>query len=294
MSLPHGFDPRLTPARADLAAASLQGLVAAPRYVPGELREVADAVAPLRRRPAGDAPLDTEALYGECVTVYADDGEGWAFVQLAADGYVGYLPSDALRPLATPPGHKVAVPRTFLFPGPDLKLPPRGALCFGSAVVAREEKGAFTATRDGFIYTRHLAPIAAREADVVAVAARFLGVPYLWGGRSALGLDCSGLVQTALAACGIAAPRDSDMQEQALGESLPLDAPLARGDLLFWPGHVALVEAPDTLLHANAFHMQVAREPLAPALARIAASGAPLRSIRRLDTTKDTAWTNET
>ncbi|WP_454915020.1 C40 family peptidase [Xanthobacter sediminis] len=288
MALPHDLDPRLTPARDDFAAAHLKGVVDAPRYVEGELREVAEPVAPLRRRPFGDAPLDTEALYGERVTVYADDGEGWAFVQLARDGYVGYLPADALRPVSAAPTHKVAVPRTFIFPGPDIKLPPRGALCFGSAVAVREEKGAFAAIREGFVFARHLAPIAAREADPVAVAARFLGVPYLWGGRSALGLDCSGLVQTALAACGIPAPRDSDMQEQALGASLPLDAPLQRGDLLFWPGHVALVEDPGTLLHANAFHMMVAREPLAPALARIAAAGAPLRSVRRLDTSERT------
>ncbi|MDQ0503583.1 C40 family peptidase [Xanthobacter agilis] len=286
MALPEGFDPRLTPARDDLAAAHLKGVVEAPRYVDGEAREVAEPVAPLRRRPAGDAPLDTEALHGERVTVYADDGEGWAFAQLARDGYVGYLPTEALRPIGPAPTHKVAVPRTFIFPGPDIKLPPRGALCFGSAVAVRAEKGAFAAIPEGFIFARHLAPLDARETDFVAVASRFLGVPYLWGGRSALGLDCSGLVQTALFACGIAAPRDSDMQERTLGTALPLDTPLRRGDLLFWPGHVAIVAAPDTLLHANAFHMMVAREPLAPALERIAAS-APLRSLRRLDPTPE-------
>ncbi len=282
MNLPSGLDPRLTPARPDLAATSLRGVVEAPRYVEGEVRQVAEPVAPLRRRPAGDAPLDTEALFGERVTVYADDGEGWAFVQLAADGYVGYMPSDALRPPAGGPTHKVAAPRTFLFPGPDIKLPPRAALCFGSPVHVREMRGAFALTTDGALFARHLAPLDQVEGDVVDVATRFLGVPYLWGGRSALGLDCSGLVQTALAACGIAAPRDSDMQERMLGTALPLDTPLQRGDLLFWPGHVALVETPELLLHANAFHMMVAREPLRPALERIAAS-APLRSLRRLD-----------
>ncbi|MFG1416267.1 NlpC/P60 family protein [Xanthobacter sp. V0B-10] len=280
--LPEGLDPRLTPAREGFAAAHLKGVVEAPRYVEGEAREVAEPVAPVRRRPAGDAPLDTEALYGERVTVYADDGEGWAFVQLARDGYVGYLPTDALRAPAAAPTHKVAVPRTFLFPAPDIKSPPRAALCFGSAVAVREEKGAFCATRDGFVFTRHLAPLDARETDFVDVAARFLGVPYLWGGRSALGLDCSGLVETALSACGIRAPRDSDMQEKALGRAIALDAPLARGDLLFWPGHVAIAETPELLLHANAFHMMVAREPLQPALARIAGTGLPLRAVRRL------------
>ncbi|MFG1401517.1 C40 family peptidase [Xanthobacter sediminis] len=284
--LPEGLDPRLTPAREDVAAAHLKGVVEAPRYVEGEAREVAEPVAPVRRRPAGDAPLDTEALYGERVTVYADDGEGWAFVQLARDGYVGYLPTDALRPPAAAPTRKVAVPRTFLFPAPDIKSPPRAALCFGSTVAVREEKGAFSATRDGFVFTRHLAALDTREADFVEVAARFLGVPYLWGGRSALGLDCSGLVETALSACGIPTPRDSDMQEKALGRAVAIEAPLKRGDLLFWPGHVAIAETPELLLHANAFHMMVAREPLWPALARIAGTGLPLRAVRRLDATE--------
>lgn len=287
MALPQGLHPRLTPARDDLAAAHLKGVVEAPRYVEGEVREVADPVAPVRRRPAFDAPLDTEALFGTRVTVYADDGEGWAFAQLADDGYVGYVPSECLRRAGAPPTHKVVVPRTFIFPGADIKLPPRSALCFGSRVVALGEKGAFALTGEGCIYARHLAPLDALETDFVAVATRFVGVPYLWGGRSALGLDCSGLVQSALSACGIQAPRDSDMQEQALGTAVPLDAPLIRGDLLFWPGHVAIVEAPDILLHANAFHMMVAREPLVPALARIAASGVALRTIRRLQSQEE-------
>lgn len=284
MVLPDGFDPRLTPAREDLAAAHLKGVVEAPRYVEGTVFEVAEPVAPLRRHPAFDAPLDTEALFGARLTVYDDNGEGWAFAQLADDGYVGYVPSEALRPVGPAPTHKVVAPRTFIFPGPDIKLPPRGALCFGSTVAVRGEKGAFAVTAEGFLFARHLAPLESREEDFVAVAARFLGVPYLWGGRSALGLDCSGLVQMALAACGIAGPRDSAVQEKTLGTALPLDAELRRGDLLFWPGHVGIAEAPDTLLHANAFHMMVAREPLAPAIARIADAGLMLRTIRRLET----------
>ena len=288
MALPDGLDPRLTPARDDVAAAFLKGVVAAARYVEGEPREVAEETAPLRRRAAFDAPQDTEALFGERLTVYADDGEGWAFVQLAGDGYVGYVPSEALRPPGLEATHKVAAPRTFIFPGPDIKLPPTGALGFGSRVAVRELRDKFAVTREGFLFAGHLAPLDRREPDVVEVAGRFVGVPYLWGGRSALGLDCSGLVQTALAACGLPCPRDSDMQERALGEALPLDAPLQRGDLLFWPGHVAMVESPASLLHANAFHMMVAREPLQPALARIAAAGSVLRSIRRLPGREDT------
>ena len=275
-------DPRLTPARADLAAESLRGIIAAPRYAAGEDRRVVVPVAPLRREPYAGAALDTEALYGEAVTVFEDDAEGWSWVQLAGDGYVGYMPTAALWTSGPPPTHRVKTGRTFLFPGPDIKLPPMEGLCFGSRVAVRRMDGRFAFTERGAIFAGHLEPLDAREADFVEVAGRFLGVPYLWGGRSALGLDCSGLVQTALAACGIAAPRDSDQQEAALGGLLPLDGPFQRGDLLFWPGHVAIVAAPDTLLHANAHHMMVASEPLGPALQRIAAAGSLLRSAKRL------------
>lgn len=284
-TMPEGFDPRLTPARPDLADAALKDRIPALRYVDADLRRIRVPVAPIRREPIGNAPLDTEALFGEQVRVLEDDAEGWSWVQLSADGYVGYTPTNGLASPGDPPTHRVAAPRTFLFPGADIKLPPYDALCFGSRVSVRALRGAFAATLDGFIHAGHLAPLDATESDFVAVAGRFLRVPYLWGGRSALGLDCSGLVQTALAACGIAAPRDSDMQEKSLGTAVEVgpDGPFQRGDLLFWPGHVAIAEDSDTLLHANAFHMQVAREPLFPALKRIAEAGYALRSVRRLN-----------
>ncbi|MFG1239559.1 C40 family peptidase [Xanthobacter autotrophicus DSM 597] len=280
-ALPPGLDARLTPARADLAATSLKGLVDVPRFVDGEMRRVAVPVAPLRRRPAGDAPLETEALFGERVRLFEEDTEGWAWVQLEADNYVGYMPAEALAPEGTAPAHKVTALRTFLFPGPDIKLPPRDALVFGSRVVVRSISGGFALTTDGCLPAVHVAPADDREGDFVTVAARFLGVPYLWGGRSSLGIDCSGLVQTALAATGVRVPRDSDMQEKAIGAAIPLDAPRRRGDLLFWPGHVGIAEDEQTLLHANAFHMAVAREPLAGALERISAAGLALRTVRR-------------
>lgn len=279
--LPKGRDPRLTPAKANLAAESLRGIVDAPFYNEGVKRRVVEPVAAVRRAPSSTAALDTEALQGEIVTIYEDEGEGWAWGQLETDGYVGYLPSESLAALGPAPTHKVRAQRTFLFPGPDIKLPPRAVLPFGAQVEVRELRGAFAVTPQGFLPAVHVAPLDVLEADFVEVAGRFLGTPYLWGGRSAFGLDCSGLVQTALAACGIAAPRDSDQQESALGAALPLDAPVRRGDLLFWPGHVAIVADEANLLHANAFAMSVAREPLPAALARIGAT-TPLRSIKRL------------
>jgi cell wall-associated NlpC family hydrolase len=280
------FDPRLTPARPDLAAKELEGKVAAARYVDGRIYEVIEPQTPLRNEPEPDAPLATEALKGERVTIYDTNAEGWAWGQLMVDGYVGWLPANALAPPGAPPTHRVTALRTFAFPGPSIKLPPIEALPFGAhlAVTRIAERMAVTAS-GGCVPAAHLAPIETSEADFVAVAERFLGVPYLWGGKTALGLDCSGLVQIALAACGIACPRDSDMQEEFLGTPLAADvdgANLIRGDLVFWRGHVGIVCGPESLLHANAFHMAVTVEPIADAIARISVTGGEITSVRRL------------
>jgi len=281
------FDPRLTPARADLAAKALEGKVAAARYVAGRLCEVVEPQAPLRGEPRFDAPLVTEALKGERVTIYDTNAEGWAWGQLASDRYVGWLPANALTPPGVPPTHKVAVLRTFSFPGPSIKLPPTEALPFGArlAVVRMHERMAVTAA-GGYVPAAHLLPVETYEDDFVGVAERFLGVPYLWGGKTALGLDCSGLVQVALNACGISCPRDSDMQEVALGEPVVSAADRSewrRGDLVFWKGHVAIVRDGSSFLHANAFHMAVAIEPIAEAVARIRTAGSEITSVRRIE-----------
>ncbi|MGA7490325.1 MAG: NlpC/P60 family protein [Xanthobacteraceae bacterium] len=252
----------------------------------GRLYEVAEPTAPLRRAPSPDAPLDTEALKGERVTVYETTEEGWAWGQLEADGYVGFIPAGALRDPGPAPTHKVAALRTLVFPGPSVKLPPIEALPLGCrlAITRVEAPFAVTAT-GGYVPARHLAALDSAESDFVAVAERFLGAPYLWGGKTSLGLDCSGLVQVALAACGMPCPRDSDMQEAALGESLqpPLDfSTLRRGDLMFWKGHVAVVRDAATLVHANAFHMAVAFEPIREAIARVRAAGSEVTSVHRL------------
>ncbi len=280
------FDPRVTPARADLAAKELEGKVAATRYVAGDVYEVIEPQAPLRGEPSHDAPLLTEALKGERVTIYEKNDEGWAWGQLAADGYVGWLSANALTPPGAPPTHKVAALRTLVFPGPSIKLAPLEALPLGArvAVARREERMAVTQS-GGYLPAVHLAPIDVYEADFVAVAERFLGVPYLWGGKTMLGLDCSGLVQIALAACGISCPRDSDMQEQALGSPVTAATDrsnLQRGDLVFWTGHVAIVRDRATFLHANAFHMAVAIEPIGAAIARIRSAGSEITSVRRI------------
>ena len=278
------FDPRLTPARADLAAKHLEGKVQAARYVEGRVYEVIDAQAPLRREPRPDASLDTEALKGERVTIYDSNGEGWAWGQLAADGYVGWLPDNALAPPGAAPTHKVTALCTLAFAGPSIKLPPLEALPLGVrlAIVRIEDRMAVTSS-GAYVPAAHLAPIGEYETDFVAVAERFLGTPYLWGGKTARGLDCSGLVQIALTACRVACPRDSDMQEAALGTAVAADlAVLRRGDLIFWKGHVAIARDRDSLLHANAHHMAVAVEPVAEAVARIRNAGTKVSGVRRI------------
>jgi cell wall-associated NlpC family hydrolase len=277
------FDPRLSPVRPDLAAARLRGQVQAARFVEGEVMEVRDAQAPVRREPRPDAALDTEALKGERITVYETTDEGWCWGQLEADGYVGWLPANALTAPGPAPTHQVCALQTLVFPGPDIKLPPAGALPLGAKVTVMRQDKNLAVTPGGYIPGNHLAALNVHETDFVAVAERFLGTPYLWGGKTSHGIDCSGLVQVALTACGISCPRDSDMQERALGHMQTGGiAELQRGDLLFWKGHVAIARDEATIIHANAHHMSVAIEPAQAALSRICASGSEVTSIKRI------------
>jgi hypothetical protein len=281
-----GFDPRTTPARHDLAARHLAGIVEAPRFVEGEAYEIGAPQAPVRSAPSHEASLLTEALKGERLTIYDINEEGWAWGQLVGDGYVGFVPASALCASGPLPTHKVAALRTLVFPGASIKLPPMETLSFGSRLVVARVDGPFAITASGgYVPTLHLTPMETMETDFVAVAERFLETPYLWGGKSSLGVDCSGLVQLALAACGVPCPRDSDMQERALGSALAPPFQFEqwrRGDLVFWKGHVAIVRDETSLVHANAHHMAVAFEAIASSIARIRVAGSEIVSVRRL------------
>jgi cell wall-associated NlpC family hydrolase len=278
-------DPRMTPARPDLAAKYLEGKVKAARFVTGEEFEISDAIAPLRSAPSPDAELATQALKGERATIYDRNGEGWAWGQLSSDGYVGWLPDRALAKPSGQPTHKIIAIRTFAFPGPSIKLPPVTTLLMGTTLIVTRQDGAFAVAREGwYLPLSHIGNVDHHADDFVTVAERFVGTPYLWGGKSSLGIDCSGLVQVSLNAAGTGCPRDSDMQQDGLGRTLDSaeSKKLQRGDLIFWKGHVAIARDATSIVHANAHHMATAIEATRDAIARIKAAGSEVTAIKRL------------
>jgi len=267
-------DRRLTPARPDVAAEYLRGQVEAERLAAPMACRVRDDEVGLRARPDCGAAFETMLLFGEPFDVY-DRADGWAWGQSGLDGYVGYLSDRALEPApAAPPTHMVRTLGGQLYPVPELKTPPTGTLPFAARVVVGDHREGYCQLDGGlWMPAQQLRPMGEPEPDWVAVAERFAGVPYVWGGRSSSGLDCSALIQLALQAAGAVCPRDSDMQEQALGTTLADGATPGRGDLIFWRRHVGIMLDATTLLHANAHHMAVATEPLGPAVSRIMATG---------------------
>ena len=276
------FDKRVTPARLDLAAAHLEGKVTAKRFVEGRVAQINRGVVGLRAAPTDTAGLRTQLLFGEHFTIY-EDKHGWVWGQAEADGYVGYARAECFAAPASP-SHRVISLSTPLLATPDVKKGASDMLPMNSRVTVAEDGGRFVLLTNGsHVFAGHLAAFDARAPDWVAVAEQFVGVPYLWGGKTAAGVDCSGLVQTALEAGGIKALRDTDMMEDSLGIALPLDAALKRGDLIFWKGHVGLMLDRARIIHANGYFMQVSIEPLITVRERtLSTETLPIRTIKRL------------
>jgi len=272
------LDRRLHAFRPDLAEASLRGQVEAERFVEGVRAQVVVPVVALRPQPDLARGIDTELLLGEEVDVL-ERRDGWAWVKAVSDGYVGYLPVDAIGPFAAPT-HIISSPAALVFADRSIKAPVVERLPMGARLTVTASEGAFHQVEGGFVHDRHLSPLDRTESDPVAVAARLAGVPYRWGGRSGDGIDCSGLVQLALAFAGHSAPRDSD-QQQGLGRAIAEGEPLRRGDLVFLPGHVGMMADDTHLLHANAFWMRVVTEPLADVVAR-QPEGQGITALRRI------------
>jgi cell wall-associated NlpC family hydrolase len=277
------LDPRVHPYREDLAASYLRGRVDAARFIDGVPCQVRSGFAAVKEEASFEARQSTELLFGEGFTVL-DEQDGWAWGQNGTDGYVGWLRVEALDADITVPTHKVVALRTFLQPAPDLKQPFIDLLSMGGRVVVTAQDGDWLQIDGGgWLYARHVAPIADAAADFVGVAEKFVGTPYLWGGRTSIGIDCSALVQVALISAGHHCPRDSDQQAAMLGEMISPDGrglAYRRGDLVFFPGHVGVMVDADTMLHANAHHMQVVAEPLADVLVRAGDKG--ISAVRRL------------
>jgi hypothetical protein len=273
-------DPRITPANDRIAHVSVAAAFPDLMPVEGERRGVAVPLADLRRQPEG--ARDRQAAMGEAFLAL-EDRDGWTFGTLVRDGYAGWIQTAKLGARAEA-NHMVAVRGTHLYPAADFRREPLAALSFGARFRIVSETDRFMETSGGtFLPKPHLRPIERPFRDPVTVAQLFFGTPYLWGGNSGTGIDCSGLVQAALLAAGMPCPGDSDLQEAAVGVALEPGVAPERGDLYFWKGHVAMAVDADTLIHANAHHMAVAYEPITAAVARIAAQGGgPVTSRRRL------------
>ncbi len=291
------LDARITPYKPDLAAAHLKDVVEAKNYGDAIRHQVMMPVIPLHKAPASASMMDTQLLLGTEFDIY-DIHNGWAWGQeVQADGskhsrgYVGYVPNMALARGATEPTHRISAVRAPVFIKPDLKTAIRTTLPLNAKLSVDGRDGDYYRVSGlghdmGYVHVNHIAAIKDASGDFVSMfvssAELHLGLPYVWGGISPDGVDCSGLVQTALRAVGKNALRDTDMQEASLGTEIDKDTELTRGDLVFWTGHVGIMRDANTLLHANAHHMLVASEPLAEAIARIEKTAGAVTSIKRL------------
>jgi len=276
------LDLRVTPLRDGVAARRLEGVVPAEVYLDPKPMTGGAPAAGIHRAPDLRSEQMDQLLFGEPFDALEEEAGGWVWGQARRDGYVGFVQAACLRPAGPAPTHRVAAIRTYAFEGPSIKSRAVGCYSINSLVTVEAVEGRLAkAAGAGWMAAGHLAPIGVFATDPVAVAERFLGAPYLWGGRESIGCDCSGLVQQALFACGRACPRDTD-QQAGMGQAIGRQA-FGRGDLVFWKGHVAIGLDAETILHANGHHMMTAVELLDGAIARIEAAGnGPPTGFRRV------------
>lgn len=281
---PRKLDPRLNAYRPDLAASNLKGKVEAANFVEGARYQVNRPLVPMREQPGPASPIVNEILFGEILWVY-DTKDGWAWCQLDRDDYVGYVPLSVLTERIEVATHRVSALGTFVYRQANIKSEPLMHLGLNARLSIVGADGKMSALAGGgFIVNRHISEISKYARDFVELAERMIGVPYLWGGRTRIGIDCSGLVQLTMEAAGRECPRDSDMQRNLVGVDVSPGTDwngLLRGDLVFWPGHVGIMADGVMLVHANAHHMAVVTEPLVTAIARIERTGSKVLCVRR-------------
>lgn len=281
------LDQRLNAYRPDLADERLRGIIDAPRYVTGKLMRVIAPVAALYKIPDRKSERQSECLFGEDVLVF-ETADKFCWVQSLQDGYVGYVEQVNLGDFQSTPTHIVIAPRSFQYENADLRSPMISALSIGSKVTIvgeSETRATLYAKLDNgnYVIADHLAPIAHIISDYVSTAENLIHTPYLWGGKSGLGIDCSGLVQLSMMMAGKRVLRDTDMQVNTIGTDIDPSDGLQRGDLVFWKGHVAIMVDHQNIIHANGASMNVKIEPLEQAIARIARHYAQPTCYRRPD-----------